>query len=84
MASEQFVSFFSPDVMCSKSGKCENRNAKLNLKKMGPLMFESMLNNAPTGYTSEVNKLRHGIISLQITNNEVLQTLTDIEKRYGG
>jgi hypothetical protein len=51
---------------------------------MGPLMFESMLNNAPTGYTSEVNKLRHGIISLQITNNEVLQTLTDIEKRYGG
>lgn len=69
-------------VMCSKAGQCENRNAKLNLKKMGPLMFESMLNNAPTGYTSEVNKLRHGIISLQITNNEVLQILTDIEKRY--
>ncbi|CAC5400310.1 PKDCC [Mytilus coruscus] len=69
-------------VTCNEAGRCVNRNAKLNLKKMGPLMFEQMLNNAHPGYTSEVNKLRHGIISLTITNDEVLQTLRDIEKRY--
>lgn len=69
-------------VTCSTSGRCENRNAKINLKKMGPIMFEQMLNNAPTAYTSEVNKIRHGIISLQLSNDEVLQALTDLEKRY--
>lgn len=59
------------------------RNAKLNLKIMGPLMFDQMLVNAPTGYTTEVDKLRHKIISLSVTNDEVLQFLLELEKKYG-
>lgn len=70
-------------MTCSKAGKCVNRNAKLNLKIMGPLMFEPMLVNAPLGYTTEVDKLRHSIISLSVTNDELLEALKALEKKYG-
>ncbi|KAJ8312678.1 hypothetical protein KUTeg_010051 [Tegillarca granosa] len=56
-------------------GRCKKRNAKANLQRVGPTVFEQLLRYPPNEISDSVGKLRQKILTLEITAEELVQSL---------
>ena len=70
------------DMSCV-SGRCKDWNAKNNLQKVGPSLFHELLSNPPSAISRGINEVKHSILLLNITANQILQKLKGMQTETG-